>query len=336
MMLRNSILKDKLLGVNQIPDEVIQYIYTRRWLQIWVPQQYCGLGLTFKEGLKVLKNLSQTDGSLGWMITLCAGANYFSRNLQPEIALKLFQDPATCFGGSGMVGGAAERKGNQYLINGAWRFATGAPYLSHFTLNAVITEKGKKVLDGDGKEVIRSFIIPKDQVKIIADWKAMGMRTTGTYSFEIENVLVDKQYSFIYNDFFTGTVLDKIPFRIFADLTLLVNYLGIAVHFGEEALKIRPDLDLMLFEKVLKEWEEKVYVFADEIEKILVSTSKIKSEKQQEIHQFGEVMVKELSQKIIELYVQLGIRASHTDEPIHQIFCDYFTATQHANFRMDY
>src|SRR5690606_23717016 len=82
---------------------------------------------------------------------------------------------------------------------------------------------------------IRSFIIPKDQVEIIADWQAMGMKATGTYSFKVHNILVDEAYSFIYNEFYTDAVLDRIPFRIFADLTLLVNYAGMAEHFIKEA-----------------------------------------------------------------------------------------------------
>src|SRR5690606_41191555 len=57
----------------------------------------------------------------------------------------------------------------------------------------------------------------------------------------------------------------------------------------------------------------------------------ISLEKQTEIHLFGEELMKELSKNILEFYFQLGIRASHTDEPIHQVFCDYFTVTQHRS-----
>ena len=57
---------------------------------------------------------------------------------------------------------------------------------------------------------------------------------------------------------------------------------------------------------------------------------------QTEIHEFGERLVAGLSHKILNLYFHLGIKASHTNEPIHQTFCDYFTATQHTNFRNTY
>ena len=329
-------IQQRLLGAKEIPTDVMEHIYQERWLQIWVPKMYGGLGLKFTTGLKLLKSLSFIDGSLGWMVTLCAGANYFSRNLKPEIARTLFKDNFTCFGGSGTIGGTAEKMNDLYLINGRWTFATGAPHLSHFTLNAVVIENNQSVLDENGKELIRSFIIPKDHVEIIADWKGMGMQATGTFSFTVDNVLVDADHSFIYNEFYTDAVLDRIPFRIFADLTLLVNYLGMAAHFLDEAEKIRPQLDLLAFRNYIFSEENQTYLFADTIETLLENQQEITAEVQTEIHQFAETLVANLSHKILDLYFQLGIKASHTNEPIHQIFRDYFTATQHANFRRSY
>lgn len=324
-------LRKKLNGAGEIPSDVIQYIHQEKWFHIWVPKIYSGLGLNFVQGLEILKNLASIDGSLGWMVTLCAGANYFSRNIRPEVASELFRNKETCFGGSGIIGGNAELTPKGYLINGVWRFATGAPYLSHFTLNAKITANGKPLLDTEGNECIKSFIIPKDNVTIINDWQSMGMKATGTYSFKASHVLVDEKYSFVYNEFFTHNVLDKIPFRIFADLTLLVNYLGIAHHFIEEAHKICPSINASSFQLYLNNSEKKMYSFAYTIENLLTEGKPILIAP--EIHLFGTLIIKELSTRLLDLYFQLGIKASHINEPIHQIFCDFFTATQHANFR---
>lgn len=329
-------LRKQLHGISEFPPSVIQHIHNQRWLHLWVPKQYGGLGLAFGEGLKILRNLALTDGSLGWMVTLCAGANYFSRNLRPEVAKDFFRNPETCFGGSGMIGGTAEIQKDSYLVNGIWKFATGAPHLSHFTLNAVLTQNGKPVTDENGNEQIRSFIVPKEMATIIPDWKSMGMRATGTYSFEVNNVVIEAAHSFVYNTFFTDHLLDRIPFRIFADLTLLVNYVGIAMHFAEEAVKIRTQLDISAFLKYLETTEKHIYSFAEKTEHHLVKNEDITETYTNEVHAFGENAVKELSVKILELYLQLGIRGSQCNEPVHQVYCDFFTITQHANFRTPY
>jgi hypothetical protein len=335
-MLSYKEIREKMHGVSEVPEQVIGQIHQERLLQIWVPKMYGGLGFRLREGLSVLFDWSKIDGSLGWMLTLCSGANFFSRNLKPEIAEELFSDSKTCFGGSGMIGGTAEKLSDgTFLMNGLWHFATGAPHLSHFTLNAKLTEKGKPLLSESGSEIIRSFVIPKSQVEIIPNWKSMGMKATGTYSFNVENVRTSEEYSFIYDEFFTDDILDKIPFRIFADLTLLVNYLGIASHFSEEAVTIQPSLDLYFLNKKIEEAMKKTLEFADETEALLRNFTVISFEKQKEIHDFSSDLVESLSHQILEIYFQLGIKATHTDSPVYQIFCDYFTATQHSNFRRE-
>lgn len=335
-MLLYKEIREKMHGVSEVPQSVINLIHQERLLQIWVPKRYGGLGFRLKEGLSVLFDWSKIDGSLGWMLTLCSGANFFSRNLKPEMAKELFSDPKTCFGGSGMIGGTAEQQTDgTFLMNGLWHFATGAPHLSHFTLNAILTENGNPVIDESGAEVIRSFVISKNQVTIIPNWKSMGMKATGTYSFNVENVRISEKYSFIYDEFFTDDVLDKIPFRIFADLTLLVNYLGIAAHFSEEAVTVRPHLDLHFFNNKIEEAMKKTVEFADEIEALLHDFTVVSFEKQKEIHDYSSDLVESLSHQILEIYFQLGIKATHTDSAVYQVFCDYFTATQHSNFRRE-
>src|SRR5699024_10368812 len=119
---------------------------------LWVPKAYGGLECSFSEGLHKLKELAKTDGSLGWTVTLCSGANYFIGNLPKKTAEDIFINPDSpvCMGGSGGVFGTAEKQGDHYLLSGKWRYATGAPYLTHFTLNAEIHENGVQLQNPDG------------------------------------------------------------------------------------------------------------------------------------------------------------------------------------------
>ena len=328
-------LRQQLLNKESFNQVVLDHIYTQNWLNIWVPKQYNGLGLHFSEGLKVLQSVAKIDGSLGWFITLCSGANYFSRNLKPDVASNLFSSQKTCFGGSGMLGGTAEKVGDKYIINGLWHYATGAPYLTHFTLNAKIIEDGKEILDENGEPKFLSFILNQSQVKLISTWKSMGMVATSSHSFEVENEIVHQDYSFIYNEFYSDDLVEKIPFRIFADLTLLVNYLGMAEHFIEKSLEIIHYQKQTDFESFVKKSTSKTIEFAKIIENLLANNSPISEEIETEIHSFGIETVEKITQFIIEIYPQLGIKASKINEEINQIFRDYFTATQHRNFRQN-
>ncbi|WP_158963386.1 acyl-CoA dehydrogenase family protein [Myroides fluvii] len=335
-MLSDGELRARMQGATAISDEVINHIYKKRWLQIWVPQSYGGLGCDFKTGITYLYEWAKIDGSLGWMLTLCSGANYFARNMLPETAKRLFAKEYTCFGGSGMVGGTAdEQEDGSYLLQGVWHYATGAPYLSHFTLNARLLKQGKPRLDAEGNPCIRSFIVEQSKVTIIPNWKSMGMKATGTFSFEVNQVTVPADYHFVYDTFYTADVVTKIPFRTFADLTLLVNYLGMAYHYMEEAQTVLPAKVLASDQSEINTAFETVLDYASQIEIALANNAAVALEIQEEIHTFGTQVVAQLIEQVIRVHVQLGIKGTQVDQPIHQVFADFFTATQHANFRSD-
>ena len=332
-MLNVQSIRENLLNVTYFNSEIIELIATNNWLNIWVPKQYNGLGLTISEGLKILQTVSKIDGSLGWFVTLCSGANYFSRNLYPSVAFEIFSNQKACFGGSGMIGGTAEKVKDHYIINGLWHYATGAPYLTHFTLNAQILENGQPLVDENNQPKILSFILDKAQVKLIPSWKSMGMVATSSHSFEVVNQTVHKDYSFIYNTFFSDDLVEKIPFHVFADLTLLVNYIGMAEHFLEKSLEIitfsvQQQLDIFLKQTTLE-----LLDYAKQVEELLINNLIIEDILSEEIHQFGTNTVSTLTTYIIQIYPQLGIKASRSNEEINQIFRDFFTATQHRNFR---
>ncbi|PZR20232.1 MAG: hypothetical protein DI539_11510 [Flavobacterium psychrophilum] len=332
-MLHTKELRESLLGAEIFRPEILDEIHRSGRLQIWVPKEYNGLGLSFCEGLKKLQQIAKIDGSLGWFVTLCSGANYFSRNLRPETASRIFGSENICFGGSGMLGGTAEKIGDNYLINGFWKYATGAPYLTHFTLNAKLVENGQYLLDSKGEPQFLSFVLTPAQVELITAWKSMGMIATASHSFKVQNQLVPVEFSFTYNKFYSNDPLDRIPFQTFADLTLLVNYIGMASHFAEKALEINIKISISDFSDYLNVTSQKVIEYAVLIEKTLSQNIQLDSFLLEEIHSFGKIVVTNLVHHITKIYPQLGIRASACHEEINQVFRDFFTATQHSNFR---
>ena len=321
------------LGETIFPEKVLNWLAKENLWNIWVTKNYGGLELSLSEGLSRLQELARIDGSLGWTLTLCSGANYFIGNLQPETASELFKDTkTTILGGSGGVFGKAERIDDEYTISGTWRYATGAEYLTHFTLNAEIHENGKAIKNEDGSPKVLSFVIPREKVRIVKDWNSMGLKASSTQSFIVENVLVSKQFSFIYNEFHQPQDIFKIPFSVFADLTLWVNYIGMAEHFLAEAHKIKMNKSLESLANILSVSNSKVAGFAKTIESNIRCEVEIHQKYREEIHISASNSVKNLSKSIIEIYPYLGVKASRNNEPLNQVFCDYFTATQHHIF----
>jgi alkylation response protein AidB-like acyl-CoA dehydrogenase len=326
-------LRGQLFLADKINDRVLSIIHQEKWLQIWVPKNYNGLNNTLTQGLNILQELARIDGSLGWMVTLCSGANYFSRNLPQETARHIFNQPDICFGGSGFLGGTAEKKGEQYIINGLWHYATGAPHLTHFTLNAQLVENGKRLINEQGEPLFLSFILEANQVEILNNWKTMGMVPTASHSFAVKNQVIPASYSFAYNTFYTEDILDRVPFQVFADLTLAVNYLGMAQHFVEASEPIVSDKMQDTLLKFIEEQTAEVHRYAKKVEQQLCEHHVLEADLIQKIHDCGVTIVDTLITYMMRLYPLIGIRAATAHEEVNQVFRDFFTATQHKNFR---
>ena len=310
--------------------EVLDWIAKENLWNIWVPKAFKGREMPLTEGLKQLQSLARIDGSLGWTVTLCSGANFFIGNLQPEVAKELFAQPAI-FGGSGGMFGTAEKERSCYRLKGTWRYATGAPYLTHFTLNAKIIENGVEQVNEDGTPKFLSFVIPANTVRIINDWNTMGLKASATHSFEVKDVLVGEEYSFVYNQFHLPQPIFKTHFSVFADLTLWVNYIGMAEHFLEEA-KVKDENRLTDLKLVIDAANQQVYAFAQQVENLTAQCNQFTDAFIQEVHQAASASVKNLSVAIIGLQPYLGVNASRENAVLNQIFRDYFTATQHHIF----
>ncbi len=326
-------LRNLCFGAEVFSEKVINRIAEENLWNIWVPRNFGGLELSFSEGLSKLQELAKIDGSLGWTVTLCSGANYFIGNLEPATAKEIFLKPGkTILGGSGGISGKAQKYGDVYKINGTWHYATGAPYLTHFTLNAEIFESGRALLDEKGSPQVRSFVLAREDVQVIEDWNTMGLKASATHSFKVENALVPKRCSFLYNKFYQPQDIFKIPFSVFADLTLWVNYVGMAQHFLKEARAVTSVEALKTLEESITVCNHKISEFAEAIDKKTAAEKIIISNYMEEIHISASNSVRIISRNIINLYPYLGVKASRRNHPLHQIFCDYFTATQHHIF----
>lgn len=328
-------LRKLCFNANIFPSGILDWIATENLWNLWVPKTYGGLELPFTEGLEKLKALAKIDGSLGWTVTLCSGANYFIGNLKNEVAQEIFLKPETpvCFGGSGGVFGIAEQEGDSFKISGKWRYATGAPYLTHFTLNARLIKNGEELKNPDGSPKVRSFLVPKADVHIIEDWNTMGLKASVTHSFEVKEKVLNKKHSFLYNHYYLPHPIFKIHFSVFADLTLWVNYVGIAEHFLDEASAIISKEKLNNLAQIIFISAQQIHRISEEIENTIKGELDLSEAYIHNIHEKAAASVNKLSNVIIQVYPLLGIRASRKNHPLNQIFRDFFTATQHHIFR---
>ncbi len=211
----------------------LDVVYKQGWFKMLTPTVYGGMELSLPDEVRLIEALSWADGSMGWAITLCTGAGWFGGFLDAALSHEIFADEKVCLAGSGALTGTATINANGYMVNGAWKYASGALHATHFTTNCIIHDDKGAVLGADGKPVHKSFLFDANEVTVLPAWNYTGMVATGSHSFEIKNVQVPASRTFIIDQKFA--VIDKplytYPFRQLAEATLAVNMAGLAIHF---------------------------------------------------------------------------------------------------------
>lgn len=336
-------IKNKTLSGEQLA-----LAYQNNWFNLWVPKSLNGLEMSFPEGLDLLEELAYWDGGLAWTVTLCAGANMFAGFIQPEFAQKLWSDPKICLGGSGRVGGKAIDAGDHYVVSGFWSYATGAPHLTHFTFNAEIIENGEVLKDESGQAKYYSFLVPKDDVLIHYDWDTIGLECTASHSFSFQDLKVPKENAFVLDPKYkqSDSALFNIPFMPFAELTLLVNYVGMFkrfldlcekyyfekskdVNWAEKHSKVR----FIQLDQLRSKFEEKVgrvKAYGVELWAYAVAGEEVEENLYKQIGDLSREIAKDVRMDCSEILPLLGIRAAQRENELNIVFRNIFTASQHS------
>jgi len=325
----------------------LSIIYEQKWFNLFVPQEYGGLHLSLTEGLKIEESLAWTDGSVGWTVTLCSGANWFVGFLQPEIAGIIFNTNKVCLAGSGRSSGIAKMIDDGYDISGYWHYATGAANATAFTANCIIEKEGVIIRNEDNSPLVSSFIFLREEVKVHEDWNSIGMVATSSHSFEVKGLQVNKNRRFLIDE--KLAVLDgpvyQYPFLQFAETTLAVNSSGIACRYID------------LFEVIIKERETNKSNSKEIIDSLILRLTEARKQLQEIRQLFYETVqqswneynesrifecdtlkeVSKVSRKLAstarklvdELYPYSGLVAANRDSEINRVWRNLHTASQH-------
>ena len=316
----------------------LDIIYEQKWFKLFVPAAYGGLELSLIEGLYIEEGLAWADGSTGWTVTLCSGANWFIGFLHPVTAKNLFNNEKVCLAGSGKPSGTAKISGNGYEISGYWNYATGAQHATAFTANCIIEEDGLIVRNDDGSPRVRSFLFLKEEVIVYENWSMTGMIATASYSFEVKKLRVGKDRCFEINSkALLPHPVYQYPFLQFAEATLAVNSSGMGMCFldlceklfaGEMNHKKYPSVESAkkqlqearqsFYEAVQLSWDK--YVLHREAANELLSR----------VSKTSRSLAATARQLVDELYPYCGLAAANPNTEINRVWRNLHTASQHS------
>ncbi|WP_213422660.1 acyl-CoA dehydrogenase family protein [Bhargavaea massiliensis] len=224
---RIRVHSEEMDRTREVPQSLLDYLIEEKLFKLFVPEQLGGRMLGLPEALSVFRQVSHADGNAGWLTTIGSGGGMFVPNMTEETGQELFSPASAVIAGSGFPAGTAVPVEGGYRVSGKWKYCSGAPYASMFTANCII----------EGTETIRSMTLMPNQVEVLGDWNAFGLRATGSHSIRVTDAFVPETRTFSIfeqQNAFAGPV-HSFPFVAFSVASFTAVCLGIADHFYEEA-----------------------------------------------------------------------------------------------------
>ncbi|WP_339864871.1 acyl-CoA dehydrogenase [uncultured Algoriphagus sp.] len=344
----NQELAQEAEKLGQLPKEWLTEIYAKKYFKLFVPKDLGGLECTLPEALKIEEKLAKLDGSLGWTVTLCAGAAWFVGFMDESVRKDIFPDEKLCLAGSGFVGGKADKIGENYLISGSWTYASGALHATHLTANCEIYENGKALLDKKGKPVVKAFVLDRKDVEILDGWNYMGMIATGSHAFKCENLSVPRSRCFeiLPNKAQLNASVYQYPFLQFAETTLAANILGISKHLKElieqsfwkrHEYRKYDKKHLHYFQDLLTKQDKKLQKLRDEFYSQVNSSweeleqkGKISDSRLKKVSKISRKLTQQCREINGKLYPFSGLEAAKTHTELNRVWRDFNTVGQHA------
>lgn len=316
-------------------------IHEQGWLKMLAPRAAGGAELPLPQAVRLEEAIAEADGSMGWVVTLCAGAGWFAGFLPPEVARAMIATPTVCLAGSGAPTGFADKEGDGYRITGRWDIASGAPMATHFTLNAIVR--------GEGEERIRAFVVPAAQVLVEPTWRSFGMRGTASHSYRIDGAWVPASHAFTIDPACATAPgpLYRFPFMLLAWVTLAANLSGMARHFlqlAQEIVAARRQPPASAREVAaqaavaLEGARERMYALLDQAwaqaegEGGERGAAAVASALDNQLREASMALVLAARRALGDVYPYCGLRAAQEDSDINRVWRDFHTASQHALF----
>jgi alkylation response protein AidB-like acyl-CoA dehydrogenase len=324
-------------------------VHERGWLRMLAPTSSGGAELALPDVVRLEESIAAADGSVGWLVTLCAGAGWFAGFLPPAFAREIIGTPNLCVAGSGARTGFADVEAGGYRLSGSWDFATGAPLATHFTLNAVIRENGEPLRDSGGAPRIRAFIIPARHVQVHDSWRSIGLRATASHSFSVDSVWVGAEHGFDIDAAHATAPgpLYRFPFVSLAYATLAANLSGMALNFVERSAQMlarrrhpataQPLAEVPAVANALREAQDGLaaarsvfYRHVDRMWETVCRNAEVDPADMQALQAAALELVKVARRAVDELYPFCGLYAAHEGSDIGRAWRDLHTATQHT------
>ncbi|MEK4023705.1 acyl-CoA dehydrogenase family protein [Sporosarcina sp. FSL W7-1283] len=320
-----------------VPKDMIAQLKELGIYRAHAPQCFGGDARSPMEFLQLIENISEADGSAGWVASFGSAAIYLAALPRETLAELYAEDPDVVFAGGLFPVQPAERVNGGWLVNGLWKFASGC--------------KGADLLGvgigtGEGGKPLTAVLRPED-VEIIENWEVIGMRGTGSHDLRVTNVFVPDERIFVRGgDSSIQEPIFQYPSIAYAAQVLAVVNLGVARAALDEIIKMAGRtsitgaprmadraylrISVAKAEATLRSARAFFYETTESAWKSILKGDGVSDEQTSMLRLSAAQAAREGASAVQSAYLLAGTSAIYNGHPLQRYLRDAMVVTQHA------
>jgi alkylation response protein AidB-like acyl-CoA dehydrogenase len=182
-----------------LTEPLVKALWDSGLMQFMNPRDAGGREPGFAELIETWIEMARQDGSLGWIgIANLPSACFAAAYMPDEGFREVFaaNDHRVTMGGQFFPNGTGDRVEGGYRVTGAWQFGSGTGHAEYVCAGFLPMDNGEMVMADDGMPVMTVAVVPRDEVNFTDGWHVQGLKGTGSYDYELQDVFVPESRTY--------------------------------------------------------------------------------------------------------------------------------------------
>ena len=187
---------DEIERSRRIPQPLLGEVHASNLFRLLLPASYGGEEVDPWVYFEAVAEVARHDGSVAWNLFVGNSSAQLAAYLEPKAASRIYADQTSLVAWGPPNGTRLKKVPGGYRATGRWDYASGCRQASWMGVHDLVEdEHGEVRRHPDGRPYMLTLLFPVEQAEILDTWDTIGLRGTGSDSYELHDVFVPEAFS---------------------------------------------------------------------------------------------------------------------------------------------
>jgi alkylation response protein AidB-like acyl-CoA dehydrogenase len=187
---------DQIEKGRRLPLDLVREMQRAGVFRMAMPRAWGGPELNLLSQLRVIEALSIADASAGWCAMIGSDGGYLTAYIDQTVAREMYTDIDAVTAATLFPPGKAVKKGDGFIVNGRWPFASGCQHATWMIGHFVVFDGDSPRLQPNGQPETRFGFLPARECEILDTWTTNGLRGSGSHDWTVKDRYIPEQRTF--------------------------------------------------------------------------------------------------------------------------------------------